>query len=372
MLTTFGLMLPDGQALAADTIAADTVKIGVMAPTTGPWASEGQDMVKIVNILADEVNQNGGINGQKVEIEIGDDGGSPKTAALAAQRLVSLGVIAVVGTYGSSVTEATQDIYDEAGVIQIATGSTSIRLSEKGLSLFFRTCPRDDEQGRVLAKHVKDLGFKKAAIVHDNTSYAQGLAEEARTIFKTNGVEEVFFDAITPGDRDFSATLTKIKTTNPDIIVFTGYYPEAGLILRQKKDMGWDVPVIGGDATNNVVLVEIAGAEAANGYYFVSPPGPADIDTEKAAKLLAAYRNQFNGALPSSVWSVLAGDAFGVIVEAARAVGPDAKKMADWLHTGLQGFDGLTGSIAFNEKGDRLGEVYRLYQVDAKGAFILK
>jgi branched-chain amino acid transport system substrate-binding protein len=351
--------------------AADPVKIGVMAPVTGAWASEGQDMVRVIEILAQEINDAGGVNGAPVVVEVADDGGKPNTAGLAAQKLVSAGVVAVVGTYGSSVTEASQSIYDEAGVLQIATGSTSIRLTEAGYQLFFRTCPRDDEQGRVLAAQVQALGFKRAAIVHDNTSYAKGLADEARAIFKTNGVEEVFFDAITPGDRDFTASLTKIKAAEPDVVVFTGYYPEAALLLRQKRDMNWGAPMIGGDATNNTALVEIAGAEAAAGYYFVSPPALADMPSEAAAKLRAAYQAK-HGGQPSSVWSVLAGDAFNVLIKAVEAVGPDASKMGEWLKTELKDYAGLSGPIAFDAQGDRRGEVYRLYRVDAQGAFVLQ
>ncbi|MDR2350296.1 MAG: branched-chain amino acid ABC transporter substrate-binding protein, partial [Deltaproteobacteria bacterium] len=159
---------------AEATAQEDPIRIGVMGPTTGPWASEGQDMLNVVIILADELNQAGGINGRKVEIFAADDGGNPKTATLATQQLIADEVVAVVGTYGSNVTEATQDIYSEAGIVQIATGSTAVRLSEKGLERFFRTCPRDDEQGKVMAQHVRDLGFKKVAIVHDNTSYSKG------------------------------------------------------------------------------------------------------------------------------------------------------------------------------------------------------
>jgi branched-chain amino acid transport system substrate-binding protein len=351
--------------------AEGSVKIGIMAPTTGPWATEGQDMVKVIEILADEINAQGGLNGLKVELEIGDDGGSPKTAALAAQRLVTSGVAAVVGTYGSSVTEASQDIYDEAGVVQVATGSTSIRLSEKGLERFFRTCPRDDEQGKVLADQVKALGFTKPAIVHDNTSYAKGLADETRAIFKAQGITEVYFDAIIPGERDFAVVLSKIRQQNPDIIVFTGYYPEAGMILRQKKDLAWNIPMVGGDATNNRALVEIAGAAAASGYYFVSPPGPGDMKSPAAVKLFDTYQKKYN-QLPSSVWSVLAGDAFNVITAAAAKVGPDSAKIAAYLHNDLKDFPGLSGNISFDAKGDRLGEVYRLYKVDDQGQFVLQ
>ncbi|MDR3203129.1 MAG: branched-chain amino acid ABC transporter substrate-binding protein [Deltaproteobacteria bacterium] len=356
--------------LGATAFAADEIKIGLMAPVTGAWASEGQDMVRVVELLADEINTAGGIDGVQVSIIVGDDGGTPKEAALAAQKLVTSGVSAVVGTYGSSVTEASQDIYDEAGVVQVATGSTSIRLTAKGLKRFFRTCPRDDEQGRVLAARVEGLGFKKVAMVHDNTSYSKGLADEAKDIFEHSNVGVVFFDAITPGDRDFNASLTKIKETNPEVIVFTGYYPEAALLLRQKFDMKWNVPMIGGDATNNTALVEIAGKEAASGYYFISPPALSDMTTDSAKKFMKTYSDKY-GSLPSSVWSVLAGDAFLVIVEAIKIVGPDSSRIASYLTNDLD-FQGLSGQISFNEIGDRLGEVYRLYQVDAEGRFLLR
>ena len=360
-----------GWALPGAALAQEEIKIGIMGPLTDDWASEGQDMVKVIEILAAQINDAGGVNGAKVVLEVADDQGKPKTAALAAQKLVTAGVLAVVGTYGSSITEASQDIYDEAGVVQVATGSTSIRLSEKGLQRFFRTCPRDDEQGRVLAANVKSLGFSKVAIVHDNTSYSKGLADESREIFKNSGVAEVFYDAITPGDHDYSATLTKIKAAAPDVIVFTGYYPEAALLLRQKHDMSWDVPMIGGDATNNSDLLVIAGNQAAAGYYFVSPPALSEMTTESAKKFSEIYQAKHNSQ-PSSVWAILAGDAFSVLVEAVRAAGPDSGKMAEYLHNGLKDFQGLSGPIAFNEKGDRIGEVYRLYKVDDQGRFVIQ
>jgi branched-chain amino acid transport system substrate-binding protein len=351
--------------------AADQIKFGLMGPITGDWASEGQGMQRVVELLAEEINAAGGINGAQVVIEVADDGGAPRTAAMAARKLLTSSVVAVVGTYGSSVTEATQDIYDEGGVIQIATGSTKISLTGKGLTKFFRTCPRDDEQGRVLANNVKGLGFTKVALVHDNTSYSKGLADETREILKNIGVSEVYYDSIVPNDRDYTVSLTKIKAANPDVIVFTGYYPEAGLLLRQKRELGFDVPIIGGDATNNSSIVEIAGKEAADGYLFVSPPALPDMKSESAAKLMATYRQKYD-SLPSSVWAVLAGDAFLVLVEAAKAVGPDPAKMSDWLKTGLKGFEGLSGSIAFDENGDRVGEVYRLYKISPEGEFVLQ
>jgi len=350
--------------------AADTVTIGVMGPITGSWASEGQDMAAIVKLMADRFNAES--KDRQVEIVVADDAGDPRTAALAAQNLVAAGAAAVIGTYGSAVTEASQDIYAEENILQVATGSTAIRLTEKGLPLFFRTCPRDDEQGLVMADQVAALGFKKVAVVHDNSSYAKGLADEVKPLLATANIDVVFDDAITPGDRDYTATLTKIKAADPEAIIFTGYYPEAALLLRQKKDMGWPVPMIGGDATNNSALVEIAGKEAAAGYYFISPPGPGDLKSPQSLALLKVFQEK-EGRLPSSVWAIMAGDAFGVLAQALSAgTEPNGPALAAYLRGTLKDYDGLTGSISFNEKGDRLGDVYRLYQVDQSGAFVLQ
>ncbi len=352
--------------------AADTVKIGLMAPLTGSWASEGQGMKKIVELLAEQQNAKGGVLGKKIVVVTEDDGGDPRTASLAAQRLTTQGVVAVVGTYGSSVTEASQAIYDEVKLPQIANGSTAIRLTEKGFKHFFRTAPRDDEQGRMAAQTIGKLGFKKVAILHDNTSYAKGLADEAHALLKSQGAEVVFFDALTPGERDYTAILTKLKGANPDVVLFTGYYPEAGLLLRQKKDMNWQVPFLGGDATNNVDLVKIAGKEAAEGFYFLSPPQPQDLDTPDAATFLADYQKKYN-ELPPSIWAVLAGDGFRVMVTGiAGAKSTDGDKIAGYLHKDLKNYPGLSGPISFDAKGDREGEVYRVYKVDAEGGFVLQ
>lgn len=351
---------------------AGPVKIGLMGPMTGQWASEGQEMKEVLDLLVEEVNSAGGLNGSKVELISDDDGGDPKTASLAAQRLSTKGVVAVVGTYGSSITEATQAIYDDEEIIQIANGSTAIRLSEKGLNFFFRTCPRDDEQGRVAAQTIKNLGYKAVAVLHDNTTYAKGLADETKSILDKAGTKIVFYDAITPKEQDYNTILTKMKASNPDVVFFTGYYPEAGLLLRQKKEMGWDVPFIGGDATNHPDLVKTAGKESAEGFYFVSAPLPKDLPSKEATSFLKTFKEKYDKQ-PSSIYAVLAGDGFRVITEAIKATkSTDPEKVAQYLHTKLKDFPGLTGTISFNKKGDRVGDVYRVYKVDAEGKFILQ
>jgi branched-chain amino acid transport system substrate-binding protein len=372
MKKLLSLLIAVSFLFAAPAMAKDTLKIGLMCPLTGSWASEGQDMKQILELLADQVNNAGGLLGKDVEIVIGDDGGDPRTAALAAQRLATRDVAGVIGTYGSSITEASQNIYAAAKIIQIANGSTAIRLTEKGLKYFFRTCPRDDEQGRVAVETILGQGYERVAILHDNTTYAKGLADEANGRLEDEDAEVVFFDALTPGEQDYNTILTKMKATNPDVVFFTGYYPEAGLLLRQKTEMGWDVPFIGGDANNNPDLVKIAGKKAAQGFYFLSPPVPQDLPTKEAQEFLSAYEERYDST-PGSIWAVLAGDGFRVLVKAIEETeSTDSDKIADYLHNELQGFSGLTGTISFNDKGDRVGDVYRVYKVDAGGKFVLQ
>jgi branched-chain amino acid transport system substrate-binding protein len=357
--------------LSAGPALADEIKIGLMAPLTGPWASEGQEMKRNVELLADEQNAKGGLNGKKVVIVVEDDGGDPRTASLAAQKLTTKGVVAVIGTYGSAVTEASQSILDEASIVQVANGSTAVRLTEKGLKYFFRTCPRDDEQGRVAAGLIEKSKAKKVAILHDNSAYSKGLADEINALVKGK-TNVVFFDALTPKEQDYSAILTKLKAAGPEMVFFTGYYPEAGLLLKQKRQMGWSVPFVGGDAINNPDLVKIAGKEAAEGFSFLSPPVPKDLDTPEAKAYVAAYQKKF-GEAPSSIYGVLAGDGLRVVmkaIEGSKATGADAIRA--YLTGSLKAFPGFTGKIEFNQKGDRVGELYRVYKVQKDGSFALQ
>ena len=364
-----GLLLGVVALLVPSLVLAGDIKIGLMCPLTGKWASEGQDMKNIVSLLVDETNAKGGINGSKVELVVEDDAGDPRTAALAAQKLASAGVVAVIGTYGSAVTEATQNILAESELVQIGTGSTSVRLTEKGLPLFFRTCPRDDAQGKAAAAIIK-AGYKKVALLHDNSSYAKGLAEESQAALEKAGVKIIFYDALTPGERDYTAILTKLKAANPDLIFFTGYYPETGMLLRQKKEMGWDVPMMGGDAANHQDLVKIAGPEAAAGYVFVSPPLPQDMDTDEAKNFLKAFKDRYK-TVPVSVWAVLAGDAYKVLEAAIAKGNDDPEKIAEWLKQ-LKELPTLSGKMGFDEKGDRVGDFYRIYKVNNAGKFELQ
>lgn len=355
--------------LAMPANAAD-IKIGLMCPLTGKWASEGQDMKNIVSLLVEQANAAGGVNGQKIQLVVEDDAGDPRTAALAAQKLASAGVAAVIGTYGSAVTEASQNILDEAGIPQIGTGSTSVRLTEKGLPLFFRTSPRDDAQGKAAASAIARGNYKKVALLHDNSSYSRGLAEETKAVLEKLGVPVIFFDALTPGERDYTAILTRLKAADPDLVFYTGYYPETGMLLRQKREMGWNTPMMGGDASNHQDLVKISGPEAATGYFFISPPLPQDLDAAEAKSFLAAYKDKY-GTMPVSIWAIMAGDAFETIKAALAAGQTSPEKIGAFLKT-LKDLPALSGSVGFDSKGDRVGDFYRVYVVNNQGGFELQ
>ena len=338
------------------------VKIGIQAPLSRDYALEGQGFVNAVQLLADQLNAQGGIDGHKVEIMAEDDQGVAQQASVAAQRLVSQGVVAVVGGYNSTATEAAQPVYDENHVIQVTPASTAVGLSQKGYKYFFRTATLDSSQGAFAADlMVNQLGKKNIAILHDNSTYGAGLAEETRSAVEKLSGKVVFYDAITPGGNDFGAVLTKLKGAKPDVVYFTGYFSDAGLLLRQAKDLGIDATWIGGDANNNPQVVDVAGA-AAEGFMVTTPPQPQDLDTPEAQQFVQDYQKKY-GELPPSIWTISAADAFRVIVEAIRQAGstdPDA--IASALH-GLKDFPGFSGPITFAENGDREGSLHVAYVI---------
>jgi len=189
-----------------------------------------------------------------IKIELVDDACQPKAGALAAMKLVSMKeVVAAIATYGSSVTQPASDIYEKFKKVNIAYGATVTHLSERGLKYFFRTCGRTDTQGIFFADQVvPHFKAKRVAIMHDNTSFALGLAEEARNAALAAGnIDIVYFDAITPGESDYTVPLTKLREKNPEVFYFTGYFPEAGLIIRQAREIGIDAVFVGGDAAIN-------------------------------------------------------------------------------------------------------------------------
>jgi len=360
------------------TMAADKppIVIGLQGPITGAWAYEGEMAKQSCEIAAQLINEKGGIlGGRMIEIRVADDVCEPKAGALAAMKLISQkDVVASVSTYGSSVCEPASNLYEKFKKVNIAYGSTAVRLTERGLKYFFRTCGIDSAQGIFFADYVpRVFGAKRIAIMHDNTTFAKGVAEETKKALKpkidAGEVEIVYYDAITPGEKDFSVPLTKVRETNPDVFYFTGYYPEAALVVSQARDIGINCPFVGGNAAINDEFVKIAGLEKAKGCFMTQEPMPAELPYPESKVFLDAYKAKY-GEIPSSPWPVYAADALNIIAYAIDKTGStDSDVLAEYLRNEVNAVPGVTGSIGFTEKGDREGVPYLMYVVNEEGTF---
>jgi len=354
------------------------VVIGLQAPITGAAAVEGEMTVRSVEIAAQLINEKGGIlGGRMIEIRVADDACQPKAGALAAMKLISQkDVVAVIQTYGSSVTQPASDVYEKFKKVNIAYGATNTTLTERGLKYFLRTCGRTDTQAKFFADSVVPLfKAKRIAIMHDNQTFSLGLAEETRKALKTKvdagEVEIVYFDAITPGESDYTVPLTKVRESNPDIFYFTGYFPEAGLIVRQGKDLGLKATFVGGDAAINEDFVKIAGVDYAKGCYQTQEALIEYLTNPEAELFKKAYSAKY-GNLPSSPWAVYAADALWVLAEAMDKTGStDSDVIVEYLKNKMNKFPSITGPIGFDEKGDREGTGIKLYVVNEDGSFAL-
>jgi branched-chain amino acid transport system substrate-binding protein len=368
----FAVVSVVGILLAGQVLAAEPIRIGLQAPITGSFAIEGQMAKQCVELAAELINQQGGINGRPIEIIVADDASNPRDSALAAQRLISQKVMAAIASYGSSVTEPAADLYDRNKVISIAYGATAVRLTmDKERPYFFRTCGRDDSQGAFFARFaVETMGWKRIAIMHDNQTYGKGVAEETHKYLepylKEGRAEIVYYDAITPGEQDYSAALTKLRESNPDVWYYTAYYPEAGLLVRQGRELGITIPFVGSNAVPNDDFVKIAGLEYVVGTLMTQEPLPQDLNTPKSRTFLDAYRRKY-GEIPSSPWPIYAADALFAIAQAIENTGSlDPDVLAKEMRT-MQNAEGITGAIYFTERGDRKDIPYAMYRYNEKG-----
>ena len=326
-----------------------TIKIGALLPLSGNNANTGLGLLNVAKLASDEINAAGGVLGRQLEIVAVDDGCDAPTGTAAAQKLLAGGVVGVAGGYCSGAAIPETAVLHPGGIPYVSV-ATNPALTERGLNTVFRIAGRDDRQGVFAARFLADpAGARRLAILHDNTTYARGLAEETRTANDDLelGMQIVFFDAITPGERDYTSTLTRIKDSGADTLYFTGYAPEAGLIVRQAKEIGLAARLIGGDATNDPTVIETAGPAAA-GYIVTTAPLPEFLPS--ATAFITAYTQRFGGG--PGPFSVYEYDAVKVLADAiTQAVSTDPRDVAEALRTIRSA--GITGEIAFDAKGDR-------------------
>src|SRR5271170_1057670 len=214
-----GLLLAAGLAFAG--AANAQIKMGVAGPVTGPNASFGAQLVQGVGQAATDFNAKGGILGQKIEVEQGDDVSDPKQGVSVANKFVGDGVKLVVGHFNSGVTIPASEVYADNGVLMITPSATNPKVTQRKLWDVFRTCGRDDQQGKLWADlALKNLKGKKIAIVHDKTTYGKGLADAARGFMKPAGITPVLYEGVNTGEKDYSAIVSKIKASGADYLMW--------------------------------------------------------------------------------------------------------------------------------------------------------
>jgi branched-chain amino acid transport system substrate-binding protein len=348
------------------------IRIGLQAPLTGEMADEGIGFQRAITLLIEQTNAAGGIGGREVELLIADDRGSASQAAVAANRLVARGVVAVIGGYNSTATEISAAVYDEAGLLQITPSASATHLSQNGYARFFRANVPDDRVGTFAAELIDEkLSLSRVALLHDHSVYATGLAQWTRAALEQRGLSVAFDDGIDPASRDLRRTLAEIAASGAEVVYFTGYWEQAGLLLAQAPQVGLRVQWLLGSAAGNPEVIRIAGVENARGTIITSVPFPGDLDNEEARTFRASYATRY-GSEPESVYRLLAADTYRLLEHALRSTGStDAARLAEFLRREVRDFAGITGPIeGFDARGDRLGTIHRAYVVDAAGAIV--
>ncbi len=333
-----------------------TLKIGVAGPLTGKDAVFGAQLKHGAEQAVEDINAAGGLNGQKLELVIGDDAGDPKQGRSVANTFVGEGVSFVIGHFNSGVTEPASDVYAENGILMITPGSTNPKITERGLKTVFRTCGRDDQQGKVageyIAQHFKD---KKVAIAHDKTTYGKGLADETKKAMNALGVTEVLYEGINTGERDFSALVSKIKASGADIVYWGGVHTEGGAILRQMRAAGVNAVMMGGDGIATDEFAALAGPGTEGTLMTFGP------DPQKRAEAQAVLEKFKARNFKPEAYTLYSYAAVQVIAEAAKAINSlDPVKIAEELHKG-NAYKTVIGDLAFDEKGDVTRIDYVMY-----------
>jgi branched-chain amino acid transport system substrate-binding protein len=351
-----------GLGLAFSSAASAQIKIGVAGPITGPNAAFGAQLKNGAEQAVADINAAGGINGQKVELIVGDDVCDPKQGVSVANKFAAEGVKMVVGHFCSGVSIPASQVYEEAGIVQISPASTNPTYTERGMWNTFRTCGRDDQQGGVAGAYLADkFKGKKVAVIHDKTPYGKGLADETQKTMNSKGLKEVVYEGVNTGEKDYSALVSKLKQAGVDVVYFGGLHTEAGLIIRQMRDQGLQAPMMSGDGIVSAEFTSIAGP-GAEGTLMTFAPDPRK--NPAAQEVVKKFRAKNYEPEAYTLYSYAAAQ---VLAEAAKqANSTDGKKVADAIKAGKP-FKTVIGDLTFDKKGDITRPDYVVY-VWKKGA----
>ncbi|MGB4588301.1 MAG: ABC transporter substrate-binding protein [Clostridiaceae bacterium] len=329
----------------------EVIKIGVFEPLTGGSAAGGQMTLEGIELANKKVSE---VLGKKVELVIADNKTDKVEAANAVSRLIENDkVVAIIGSYGSSLSMAAGDIIKTAKIPTVGDSPTN-PLVTLGNDYYFRVCFIDPFQGTVMANYAfGELGAKTAAIIQDvQQDYSVGLSNYFVKAFKSlTGSEASIVEtsSYNSGDQDFTAQLTNIKSKNPDVIFAPGNYGESALLIKQARELGITVPILGGDTWEAPDFLEI-GKEAVEGAAFSSHFTSASPVTEVSKTFLADYKAEYG--VDANAFAALGYDAYMLIIDAIkRADSADSAKIRDAI-AATKDFVGATGNITLDANGD--------------------
>ena len=352
---------------------ADTIKIGVVSEMTGSNATYGTSVVNGMKLALKEVNAKGGILGKQVEIVVADSKSEPAEAANAMSKVINQDKTPLVmGIFTSSSAIAACNVSEASKVPFLAIGATNpkVTLDKDGKVKpnTFRVCFIDPFQGTVGANFVlNELKLKKAVIFVDNSSdYSKGLAQFFKQAYTEKGGQIVGEEAYLQKDTDFKAILTKIKTMGAEVLYVPGYYEEVGKIIKQARELGMTMPIVGGDGWDSPKLSEIAGAGPLNNTYFTNHYSP-DADSAESKAFVAAYQKEYN-AKPDAP-AVLGYDGAKLMFDAiTRAGAVDGAKVSAALAS-TKGFKAVTGETSLNATHDAVKSAVIIQFKDGKQTY---
>jgi branched-chain amino acid transport system substrate-binding protein len=346
--TLFGAAASAAMALMLTAAPASArIRIATVGPITGQYAALGQQMKEGAGQAVEDINKAGGVLGQQLVLEVGDDACDPRQAVSVANQMASKGVKFVAGGFCSGSSIPASKVYAEEGVLQITPASTNPKYTDEGSWNTFRVCGRDDQQGQIAGKYLAEH-FKndKIAILNDNSAYGKGLAEETKKALNAAGVQEAVNTAYTPGERDYSALVSRLKQAGVSVIYVGGYHTEAGLIIRQAKEQGMKATLVGGDALVTNEFWQIAG-DAGNGTLMTFPADPRKRPT--AMEVVKEFKAK---NIDPEGYVLYTYAAIQVWAEGAKKAGTaDPKKVADALKASGP-WQTVLGPIGFDKKGD--------------------
>jgi branched-chain amino acid transport system substrate-binding protein len=343
--------------LAYTGVANAQIKLAVAGPITGPNAAFGAQLTNGTNQAAEDINKAGGILGQQIQVEQGDDVSDPKQGVSVANKFVGDGVKWVVGHFNSGVTIPASEVYADNGILMMTPSATNPKVTDRKLWDVFRDCGRDDQQGKLWADYaIKELKGKKIAIVHDKTTYGQGLADAAKGFMNAGGVKEVLYEGVNTGEKDYSAIVSKIKASGADYLMWGGLHTEGGLIVRQMRDQGMKTVMISGDGITDAEFASIGGP-GVEGTLMSFGPDPRNNPAAKDA--VAEFRAKGYEPEAYTLYSYAAVQIMKQAAEKAKSLDP--KKMAEVMHAPGNKFSTVIGDISFDAKGDRTTVDYVWY-----------